>query len=121
MARPKRIIFIRHGESMANVDVSLHARVPDHKISLTEIGKQQARDAGASIAKIIQGQKMAIYCSPFLRTRQTAEHLLSQIPVEQIERFREDPRIREQEWGNFQELAEIENVDKERTDFGIFF
>lgn len=121
MPRPQRILFIRHGESAANTDYSCRSRTPDHKIPLTEKGCLQARTAGAEIAKILNGEKVATYISPFLRTRQTAEELMSQIPSAQLDRTREDPRIREQEWGNYQNFADINRIDKERKEFGIFF
>ena len=39
--RPKRIILIRHAESEGNVDETVYQRKPDHRIELTEKGKQQ--------------------------------------------------------------------------------
>lgn len=47
--QPKRIVLIRHAESIGNVDSSVYARIPDNKLHITERGKQQAyvRDCNA--------------------------------------------------------------------------
>ena len=34
---------------------------------------------------------------------------------------REDPRLREQEWGNFQDPAKIKEIEKERRQTGAFY
>ena len=40
--QPKRIILIRHAESIGNVDSSVSAQIPDNKLHITEYGQQQA-------------------------------------------------------------------------------
>lgn len=40
--QPKRIVLIRHAESIGNVDSSVYAHIPDNKLHITERGKQQA-------------------------------------------------------------------------------
>ena len=40
---PKRIILVRHGESMGNVDETIYSRVPDPQIRLTDRGREQVR------------------------------------------------------------------------------
>ena len=47
---PKRIILLRHGESEANVDLVVYARVLDWQNALTATGVEQARGAGREIA-----------------------------------------------------------------------
>ena len=42
-------------------------------------------------------------------------------PFCQVLYYREDPRIREQEWGNFQDPGEMEKVMEERRKIGAFF
>ena len=39
----------------------------------------------------------------------------------QVIRFREEPRVREQEWGNFQNPTEMAAVRQERRKVGAFF
>ena len=40
------IFLIRHGESLANVGENYEKRIADHLVSLTEVGKEQARKNG---------------------------------------------------------------------------
>ena len=47
--RPKRIIVIRHGESMGNLDASLYCKVPDNQIPLSANGIAQAEEAGRKL------------------------------------------------------------------------
>jgi hypothetical protein len=44
--QPKRIILIRHAESVGNVDSSVYAHIPDNKLVITERGRQQAYVSG---------------------------------------------------------------------------
>ena len=73
---PKRIILLRHGESEANVDHEVYAQVPDWKITLTDAGIAQAREAGRKIAGLIGGESFGVFSSPYLRTLQTKEAML---------------------------------------------
>ena len=41
--------------------------------------------------------------------------------VTQVVAVREDPRIREQEWGNFQDPSMVNEVMEERRKVGAFF
>jgi broad specificity phosphatase PhoE len=118
--RPRRIILIRHGESEANVDSTVYARVPDSQIPLTERGKQQAATAGEQIANMIGNERVTFYVSPFLRTKQTAAELAKYYPKESL-RMIEEPRIREQEWGNLQDPTIMKIALKERQTVGRFF
>jgi len=54
---PKRIILVRHGESLGNEDEKAYERVPDWKIPLTEKGKQQSRVAASKIKELIGESK----------------------------------------------------------------
>lgn len=63
---------------------------------------------------------LRIYSSPWLRARQTAENLKKGMGlIEEI--IREDPRIREQEWGNYQEKELFKKIMRERRKYGSFF
>ena len=60
----------RHGESTKNVDGTLRSVLSDDDVHLTERGKAQALEMGRSL----KGEKIdLIFVSPFLRTRETAE------------------------------------------------
>ena len=41
-----RMWFVRHGESLANVQPEVYREMPDHAIPLTERGHDMAREAG---------------------------------------------------------------------------
>ena len=69
----KRIILVRHGESLGNADHSAYQRIGDNVIPLTETGLAQARARGRAIRARgeIKGV-FRVYYSPYLRARQTA-------------------------------------------------
>ena len=103
--RPDRIILIRHGESEANIDVTLYKRVPDSQISLTEKGKEQAREASKKLKEISKDGSIKFYVSPYLRSRQTYDNLMLNFKENRTS-FVYDPRLREQEFGNFHHIEE---------------
>lgn len=118
MSAPRKIIMIRHGQSAANVDQTLYNRIPDYRIPLTELGVAQARAAGERVRRQLDGQKVRVYVSPYLRAYQTLEALnLGDL----VERTIEEPRLREQDWANFQNPAEIADQKELRNAYGHFF
>lgn len=82
-------LFVRHGESIINTKRVLNTVMDNKNISpLTEAGKEQARNS----SKIIAARKVdAIYSSPFVRARETAEIIAteSNLSVTIDERLRE--------------------------------
>ncbi|KAE8677724.1 Phosphoglycerate mutase-like protein AT74 [Hibiscus syriacus] len=89
---PKRIILVRHGESEGNLDTSAYSKIPDYKISLTEEGRAQARLAGSHLRDLISGN----------RTRSTLREIGKSFSKKRVIGVREECRIREQDFGNFQ-------------------
>jgi len=75
------------------------------------------------IKKNLIGINETIICfvSPFRRSKETCKLICEAFPEERILKVREDPRIREQEWGNFQDLAAREITVAEREKIGRFF
>ncbi|ORY06988.1 phosphoglycerate mutase-like protein [Basidiobolus meristosporus CBS 931.73] len=120
--RPRKIILLRHGESVANLDKSIHRVVPDHKIRLTKKGVEQAREAGKRLQQeILPTDKLQFYVSPYLRTRQTFKELSSTLSTKEYIVY-EEPRLREQDWGNFQAPPEImKKICEEREKYGHFY
>ncbi|KAF4320027.1 hypothetical protein BBO99_00004212, partial [Phytophthora kernoviae] len=100
---PKRLILVRHGESEGNIDPLLYGRVPDNAMHLTELGYEQAVAAGVSLKKIVGNETMAWGFEG------------KSIP------WSEEPRIREQDFGNFQEPMKIRECKAQRRRFGSFF
>jgi len=120
--RPHRIILIRHGESQGNTDTTIYARVPDSHIELTEAGVAQAINAGKHLKKtVICDESVFIYMSPYKRSKQTYKGIAQAFTDEQILGVREDPRLREQEWGNFADLSIREHELEEQKEVGDFF
>ncbi|GAU20627.1 hypothetical protein TSUD_230410 [Trifolium subterraneum] len=124
--RPRRIILVRHGESEGNVDESVYTRVPDPKIGLTKRGKVQAEECGQRIKNMIEKDsdenwQLYFYVSPYRRTLETLQSLARPFERSRIAGFREEPRIREQDFGNFQnrELMKVEKA--QRNLYGRFF
>lgn len=116
--RPKRIILIRHGHSMANYDYDILQNIPDNKVTLTEKGEDQAREAGKKLKKLIGNESIQFYISPYKRTQQTYNFIL--------ESLKSNPSnciistaLREQEYGNLQNDME-KQFDEQKT-VGEFF
>lgn len=118
---PKRMILIRHGESLGNRDEGEYSRTPDWKISLTDRGREQALNAGQRLKQIVGDDPLCVFVSPYQRTQQTLHEVLKAIPDDQILTLREDPRLREQDTGNLQNAKEMSRLWKERDEFGRFF
>ena len=117
---PKRIILVRHGESEANVDPTVYARVPDWRIVLTEQGLAQAREAGRHIAELIGNETFGVFSSPYVRTEQTKNSMQKGIGREPVFDY-QDPTLREQEYGNMPPTDENEANRAFRKQFGYFF
>lgn len=64
MARPQRIVLIRHGESEGNVDDTVYEREPDHALALTPRGQQQAAEAGIALRSTFGDEPISAYVSP---------------------------------------------------------
>ena len=62
------IKLVRHGQSTANTGEVLPAEVGDHTVSLTALGREQAREAGRRVGAAFFDGALA-YCSPFQRAR----------------------------------------------------
>ena len=117
--RAKRIILIRHGESEGNVDESAYVNTADWQICLTDKGKRQAQNAGAKLKKLLsEDDSIFFYVSPYKRTLQTLAEIQDYFPKEKIWGIREEPRIAEQQFGNFQNVEQVRKAKIERKKFG---
>lgn len=119
--RPRRIILVRHAESKANVDRMINCDTPDHAIPLTLKGRQQAEKAGKKIAKLLEYGSAYVYTSVFTRTMETWKYIAGELPDYSVLRVIPDPRLREQEWGNFFKPDQIDQIYKDREAIGSFF
>ncbi|HMP92274.1 MAG TPA: histidine phosphatase family protein [Phnomibacter sp.] len=118
--KPNRIILVRHGESEGNIDRNTYAVKQDYKLLLTPQGIAQADIAGRQLRQIIGDERLLFYVSPLWRTRMTFEHIAKHFDESRY-RWKEDPRLREQEWGHFRDLKANITIDDERNKFGTFY
>jgi len=121
---PRRIVLVRHGESLGNVDDTSYASIPDWKIPLTRRGERQAAHAGEELHKLIKGERLFIYCSPYKRTLETWEIMKDTLQEKNDVRLvgtRQEPRIAEQQFGNFQNPKKVRTAKAERRTYGRFF
>lgn len=126
------IILIRHAQSEGNKNREIHQTIPDHRVKLTPEGHRQAQEAGTRLRSLLRpDDKIHFFTSPYRRTRETTEGILqslttdtpspSPFPRHTITVY-EEPRLREQDFGNFQPCsAEMERMWLERADYGHFF
>jgi len=123
--KPETIYLVRHGESQGNVDKSIYKDVPDYALQLTPKGVEQAITVGSELSQLIPCGGICdvqFYVSPFWRTRQTYLHIAKNFPFNQI-RYYEDPRLREQEWGQDMVARTGYSEDREsaRDAYGHFY
>ncbi len=85
------IVFVRHGEAVDNVNGLLSSSDARRSV-LTDRGRQQVLDSVQNIDNVDR-----IYTSPLIRTLQTANILLDNIPSTDLVI---DQRIREIDWGD---------------------
>jgi broad specificity phosphatase PhoE len=75
-----RIYFVRHGENRANVERLMSWRVIDYP--LNELGQRQAE----AVAAWFRGRPVeAVYASPLLRARETADRIARVVGAEVVE------------------------------------
>ena len=137
---PKRLFLIRHGRSEGNEDESVYTHTPDNSVHLSPRGWQQAAAAGTRVRDWIRfdGPNAAaaeapaaaddppvrFICSPYVRTLETFKGVASAWPGGPANphlHVSEDPRIREMDFGNFQQRHMTARAKRERALFGEFW
>lgn len=93
------IKFVRHGETKSNIGEIDPSQTGDFRVKLTEKGHQQAIEVGNIIGEDFITNAL-VYCSPFIRTRETTDGILlgAKVDKNKIKIF-EDPRLREVDSG----------------------
>ncbi len=123
--KPDNIFLVRHGESVGNADKSIYKNTPDYALQLTDVGHQQASKTGARIScRIDFDEPIQFYVSPFWRARQTYEDIRGHFSNEVGHRYYEDPRLREQEWGQDMRTGRegySNGLEQERDSYGHFY
>jgi len=133
---PQRVILVRHGQSLGNIDESLYATIPDNAMPLTEKGWQQATAAGNQLRSILPpNASVRFLVSPYVRTMETFHGIChawcppvgdaaawhSKLRRDHNLSWRQDPRLREQDFGNFQDSQAMRKAKAERARFGSFY
>jgi 2,3-bisphosphoglycerate-dependent phosphoglycerate mutase len=116
-----KIFLIRHGESMQNTKENYNIGLPDHRVYLTEQGKEEARLAGEFLKKYIEDNNIDIsnstmWISPYTRTRETASIINS---ILNIKKVKEDITLIEQQYGLFsdKEIAKIKEMYPDQFEY----
>mmetsp|Transcript_37604 Transcript_37604/g.67364 ORF Transcript_37604/g.67364 Transcript_37604/m.67364 type:complete len:450 (-) Transcript_37604:1453-2802(-) len=123
---PARLILVRHAESRGNIDEATYTDTPDWKVPLSDMGERQAKIAGLRIREVVEDAhgsdyKLSVYCSPYERCVQTMNGILESFSPSKIESIRQEVQLREQDFGNFQDLEETKREKAERLRYGRFF
>lgn len=123
---------------------AIHQTVPDHRVKLTKEGNRQVRtshpppptstpltppqalEAGERLLNLLRPEDtVQIITSPYTRTRETTAGIIQSLtphPNSSTIKVYEEPRIREQDFGNFQPCSEeMERMWHERAAYGHFF
>ena len=117
-----KIFLIRHGESMQNTKENYSIGLPDHKVYLTEQGKEEARLAGEFLKKYISENDISLsnsvlWVSPYTRTRETASIINENLGIKKV---KEDVTLIEQQYGLFSD-KEIEIIKELYPDQFAFY
>lgn len=142
---PNRVIMVRHGQSIGNIDEKLYSTIPDNAMPLTKLGWEQARAAGKHLKNHVlkDAETVHFVVSPYVRTVETFHGIVSawcdpaefsHIGDREVRlkawysrllelglTWHEDPRIREQDFGNYQDSEAIKHAKRERHHFGAFY
>lgn len=132
MGKPRLVILIRHAQSEGNKNKAIHQKTPDHRVPLTVEGQEQALNCGRSLRKLLRpDDTIHFFTSPYRRTRETTEGIISSLTSDDPDpspfprhtiKVYEEPRLREQDFGNFQPgEQEMARMWKERAEYGHFF
>lgn len=93
----KNLYFTRHGQTIWNVENKICGATD---IALTDLGHKQAEELGKSIKEQRLPIEEILY-SPLIRAAETARHIseITGIPM------REEPRLKEQNFGKYEATA----------------
>jgi len=80
----------------------------------------QELKAGIKLKPLLDGKNVTVWSSPYKRSRKTSELIMSQVYGASI-RHKEDPRLREQDWGNFYTEDEALRKKEDRKRHSYFF
>ena len=102
-ARPTQVYLARHGQTAYNLEGRFQGQQP---VPLDDTGREQARELAERAAA---HGFAALWCSPLLRARETADIVAARIGLEPIE----DARLMETDAGDWTDrsFAEVQRAD----------
>ena len=116
-----KLFLIRHGESIQNTKESYEKSIPDHLVTLTEKGKEEAKEAGLFLQEYIKNHDIDLsnsimWVSPFIRTRETSKIINEYLNVPIL---KEDYLLIEQRYGLFcsKEIPQIKELYPKEFEF----
>jgi 2,3-bisphosphoglycerate-dependent phosphoglycerate mutase len=117
-----KIFLIRHGESMQNTRENDILKLPDHKVYLTDKGRQEADEVGRFLKKYVDDNKIdtsnaTLWVSPYDRTRETASIINKYLNINDI---KEDITLIEQRYGLFSDTPLDECKKKYPEQFELY-
>lgn len=116
-----KLYFVRHGESLGNVNPQTYYDYHDHEIPLTDIGRSQAVNVGKRISELVEDRPFRIMHSPFRRATDTADIIDRQCILSgKYAQTSESPLIYERSWGNLRDIVDQHMTD-EHTHFNFFY
>lgn len=75
----ENVFLVRHAQSEANVDYKVLHKKTNMKVDLTHVGREQAKQTGVFLNNLLKGKKVIVWNSPFNRTRQTANFIVTEM------------------------------------------
>jgi broad specificity phosphatase PhoE len=122
-----KILLIRHGESIANVDRQIYFEQFDPFIKMSDKGIVQSIECGYKIIDNLdllrnkkyifsKNNEIKLIYSPYLRTLQTKDNIIKVLTNNKIniKSQEENSLLREQEYKFFQDVKDVEETFKER-------
>jgi broad specificity phosphatase PhoE len=112
MGMPKNLIFVRHGESEANIiqkrakkDQSYvypksYMTTPDREVRLSVLGREQTKKTGEYLAKTYPKGVDVVIVSDHTRAKETAALVCLAAGWSDV-KIQVDPQVGERNWGNF--------------------
>lgn len=98
------LYLIRHGQSTQNAADDMSVGIPDHAVGLTDTGRHQAEKMAVFMSDLFRdtASSAVIWCSPYKRTRETAEFIMEEWPdYPGSMRMKEDAMLSELQFGLF--------------------
>ena len=112
-------MLIRHGQSEGNTDRVARGKTPDsQRADRPRLGAGAGRRERAR--ELVGDESVRFFYSPSARARQTMPRGCTAVRGRPVE-ISQEPRLREQDFGNFQDPETMEDVMAQRQEFGRFY